>query len=130
MAGDRTYLNGAVTGFRANLRADKRGDLIPLEFNDLPFQPVRTFVVVGRAGAVRGEHAHATGRQLLMCSSGEIKVTLKLGEAEDEVILREPGEGLVIPSPVWSAQTYMTDGATLIMLSDTPFDAASYQADP
>jgi quercetin dioxygenase-like cupin family protein len=130
MAGNRTYLNGAVASFRADVRTDARGDLIPLSFDELPFQPVRAFVVVGREGAMRGEHAHTTGRQLLLCSSGKIKVALKLGNAQEEVILRGPGEGLVIPAPVWSAQTYMTDGATLIVLSDTPFDAASYQLDP
>ena len=52
---------------------DARGRLAPFEFNQLPFVPLRMFVVRDvPVGTTRGGHAHRSQRHLLICLAGKV----------------------------------------------------------
>jgi hypothetical protein len=123
-------LSRLIARFSSRVLDDQRGALIPIDFDVLPFAPVRVFVVRGKEGAVRGGHAHRIGRQALVCLSGVIEVECRYGDRRQTVILDGPGEGVIIAAPVWSTQTYRAADASLLVLCETPFDPASYRYEP
>ena len=50
---------------------DERGNLLPIEFSQLDFDPKRIFVVNDvPVGDVRGNHAHYKTKQYLICTKG------------------------------------------------------------
>lgn len=113
------------------LHADRRGALVPLEFDDLPFRPRRVFVVSGvPPGTIRGRHAQRRGRQLLVCSSGRVTVELRRGARVSTVTLDRPDRGLLVDAGVWAAQTYETAGAVLVVLASEPFDRGAIVPEP
>lgn len=110
-----------------NRASDSRGVLYPFEFDALPFQPRRCFVVTEvPAGSVRGRHAHRTCTQLLICLIGRVDVTIKHGGQSAVVTLLPGAAGLLIEPETFSEQTYLTDDATLMVFADESFDPASY----
>ena len=112
-------------------RTDARGTLQPLDFDALPFAPRRLFFVHDvPAGAVRGEHAHRTARQLLFRLAGTIDVELRTADDGARVVLDRSDRGLLLEPGVWAAQTYRGADAGLLVLADEPFDPASYVAHP
>ncbi len=105
---------------------DQRGDLTPLEFSELPFFPRRLFIVKNcKRGIIRGEHAHYTTRQFLVCVKGIIKVVTHDGEKEDEEILLE-GQTTLIEPYLWDYQQFMTGDDILLVVCSTSFNLNDY----
>jgi dTDP-4-dehydrorhamnose 3,5-epimerase-like enzyme len=105
----------------------RRGTLLPFDFEALPFNPRRVFVVKGvPPGTVRGRHAHRRGQQLLVRLTGEIRVELRRGGNSKTIPLTSSDVGLLIPAGVWAAQTYVTPDSVLLVLCSEPYDAATY----
>ncbi len=121
-----SYFNGKARHFHMAGLVDQRGTLVPVEFDALDFTPARIFLINARDGATRGGHAHRSGVQLLLRVSGEIEVTMKLGDDTAGVRLDEHHNALLIASPVWSRQTYRGSGPSILVLSDSPFDPGDY----
>lgn len=108
---------------------DRRGDLTPLEFSDLPFTPQRLFIVKNcEKGIKRGEHAHHKTKQFLICLKGEIKVVTHDGIRYDEGILKE-GYSTLIETYQWDYQEFLTGNDILIVVCSTPFDLKDYILD-
>ena len=108
---------------------DWRGDLTPLEFSDLPFTPKRLFIVKNcGVGMRRGEHAHYTTQQLLICLKGEIKVVTHNGKKKDEGILKE-GHSTLIESYHWDYQEFLTGEDILLVICSTLFNLDDYILD-
>lgn len=126
-----TWLGGLARRVPLPANVDQRGTLLPLDFDRLPFAPMRLVVVKDvPAGANRGGHAHRSSRQLLVCLSGEIDVELRT--RTDGARLRlapADGDGLLVEAGVWTAQTYGA-GASLLLLASEPWRPASYSAQP
>jgi dTDP-4-dehydrorhamnose 3,5-epimerase-like enzyme len=115
-------LESAVQIFEVHQRIDERGYLYPLEFADLPFRPQRLFFVrPSKAGVKRGGHAHATAHQLLVCVSGRIDNHVTYQGQMREFSLNRPGMALYLMPGVWAQQTYVTEDATLLVLSSEPY---------
>ena len=105
---------------------DKRGDLTPLEFSDLPFSPKRIFVVKNvERGLRRGEHAHKKTKQFLICLKGAIKVVTHNGESYDEGILTE-GYSTFIETYHWDWQEFLTGNDILLIVCSTPYNENDY----
>jgi UDP-2-acetamido-3-amino-2,3-dideoxy-glucuronate N-acetyltransferase len=111
--------------------ADMRGCLCAADFSaDLPFEPRRAFWVYDvPTRQVRGEHAHRTLSQVLVCLTGECSVLVDDGEARAEHRLSNPGQGLLIPPLVWSVQYKFLAGTVLLVLASAPYDASDYIRD-
>jgi dTDP-4-dehydrorhamnose 3,5-epimerase-like enzyme len=106
---------------------DERGILSSIEFNQLPFFPKRTFFIANvKKGMVRGGHAHKNSEQLLIYLSGEIKINLAHDRQEDTYLCKSNGEGVFVPSGVWTQQTYLNDDSILLVLSSSFYYASDY----
>ena len=108
---------------------DTRGTLVPIEFNNLPFKPKRIFYVRDvPKGDCRGNHAHFTTKQILVCLQGEINVKLDTIDIEWEITL-EPNESVFVDKLVWDSQVYMTGDDILMSICSTPHDDSDYIKD-
>lgn len=97
---------------------DGRGMLLPIELDDLPFVPVRLFVVVGPAdGATRGGH-DVPCRQLLVLLSGRAEVRYD----GDTTELAEPGATLLMGPGGHVDYDLAPGGSTVLVLADAAYD--------
>ncbi len=120
------FFDGKVLTFSCRGIEDDRGELVPIYFDQIPFHPVRAFMVRAPAGVSRGGHAYRAGGQILMRVSGEIHVELFWRNEEKTIVLGAESNAMLIASPVWSRQTYRGDSPCLMVFCDTPYDPNSY----
>jgi len=127
---ERTSVRG-VTRHRLTLVEDLRGKLTAGEFDDqIPFAPKRYFMVFDVPGKdVRGEHAHRRCQQFLVCIRGSVSVVVDDGTASEEVQLREPDSGLLVPALVWAVQFKYSADAVLLVFASDHYDPADYIRD-
>jgi acetyltransferase-like isoleucine patch superfamily enzyme/dTDP-4-dehydrorhamnose 3,5-epimerase-like enzyme len=111
--------------------ADLRGSLVAAELAEfLPFAVKRFFLVHDVPGReVRGQHAHKTCHQLLVCVRGSCRVIADDGVRRQEFLLDRASLGLYIPPKVWAAQFDYSPDAELLVLASHPYDAADYIRD-
>lgn len=107
---------------------DLRGDLTVGEFlRDVPFQPMRYFVVFGVPGReVRGEHAHRRCKQFLVCVRGQFSVVADDGQQRVEVSLDAPNRGLYLPPMTWGIQYKHSADAVMLVFASDHYDASDY----
>ncbi|HET7731446.1 MAG TPA: WxcM-like domain-containing protein [Usitatibacter sp.] len=110
---------------------DMRGSLAVAELGrGLPFAPKRIFFVFEVPSAeVRGEHAHRTCHQFLVCVRGSVSVLVDDGTAREHFRLDSPTCGLLVPARVWAAQFQYSPEAVLLVLASEPYDPADYVRD-
>jgi hypothetical protein len=105
---------------------DPRGVLSPLEFEQLPFTPVRTFLVWGvPPNTPRGYHAHRECKQLLIAAHDIVTAIIDDGHTRQEVDLDDPSIALLLPPLVWGGQQFGMD-AVLLVLASHPYQANDY----
>lgn len=114
--------------YRFGLAKDLRGSLTVGEFSrDLPFTPQRYFVVFDVPSKdVRGQHAHKTCHQMLVCLVGAVNVLADDGAQRTEVVLDRPDVGIHLPPLIWGVQYKYTTDAVLLVLASHPYDAGDY----
>lgn len=110
---------------------DLRGRLAFAEVGaSLPFAVERVFLVYGVPSAeIRGEHAHRTLHEVLICVNGSVRVSLTDGVERNDVILAAPYLALHIPTLVWSTQFQHSPDTVLAVLCSEPYIAESYIRD-
>jgi acetyltransferase-like isoleucine patch superfamily enzyme/dTDP-4-dehydrorhamnose 3,5-epimerase-like enzyme len=110
---------------------DLRGALIFGEIDlQLPFTPHRFFLIFDVPNArVRGEHAHRTLHEFLVCLRGSCSVVLDDGVNRDEVRLESPRLGLHIPPQTWRVHYKYSPDALLLVLASHPYDPGDYIRD-
>jgi len=131
-SGDRTTLGvGGVQTIPLPVHGDLRGSLVAAELEDvLPFRVKRFFVVFDvPSREVRGEHAHRSLEQFLVCTSGECSIVVDDGSNRQEVTLDTPGLGLYIPPMVWAMQYRFSADATILVFASESYDAGEYIRD-
>lgn len=112
--------------------SDLRGHLAVGEMpNDgIPFTPQRWFVVYDVPGReIRGEHAHRTCHQLLVCVHGSVRIAVDDGERRAEAELADPTLGIYVPPKVWASQFRYDPDAVLLVLASHPYDPDDYVRD-
>ena len=108
---------------------DSRGSLLPIEFNSLPFEPKRIFIVNNvPLNEVRGEHSHYITKQLIVCTKGIVKVLLDDGIFKNEYILNK-NQSILINELIWDAQQFLTEDAEIMVLCSTNYDINDYIMD-
>jgi len=114
-----------------NVAGDLRGSLAAIELvKDLPFTPARFFIVYDvPTKRVRGEHAHRTCQQLLICLHGAVTCLVDDGHHRTSVMLDSPNIGLYMPAMIWGAQYQYTSDAVLGVFASEPYDNADYIRD-
>lgn len=110
---------------------DLRGNLLFGEINThLPFQPQRLFLIYGvPSKEVRGEHAHRTLEEMLICVQGSCSVVLYDGTNRAEFDLNDPQRALYIPPMIWSIQYKYSPDAILLVLASHKYDVDDYIRD-
>ena len=110
---------------------DMRGDLSAGEFErHVPFAVRRYFMVFDVPSEdVRGEHAHRTCHQFLLCVRGRCRVVVDNGCTRSEVELDRPNLGLYLPPMVWGIQYRHSADALLLVFASDYYDAADYIRD-
>jgi dTDP-4-dehydrorhamnose 3,5-epimerase-like enzyme len=118
----------AVTVHRLPSAKDLRGSLMYAEAQrHLPFQIERIFVTYGvPSQEVRGEHAHRTLHQFLICVHGSCHVIADDGASREEFRLDDPTTGVYIPPMVWATEYQHSPDAVLIVLASAPYDPDDY----
>jgi UDP-2-acetamido-3-amino-2,3-dideoxy-glucuronate N-acetyltransferase len=96
----------------------------------LPFVTKRFFVVSDVPGReVRGEHAHKTLHEFLVCLKGSLSVVLDDGKVREEVELDGPNIGLHVPPQVWRVVYKYTPDTLMLSLCSHVYDPADYIRD-
>ncbi|MBV7427801.1 FdtA/QdtA family cupin domain-containing protein [Acidovorax sp. sif1233] len=122
-----SWFGGRVRFIDLPTHTDERGNLLPLDFDSLPFTPRRAFTVTDApTGSIRGEHGHRSGEQLLICLHGKIGLLLRKGHEEVDTVLTPAGPGLLLGAGVWCRQTYLVSDSSLLVLASEPYDPGSY----
>lgn len=100
---------------------DLRGSLVVGEIlKEVPFEVRRFFMVFDVASEeIRGEHAHRTLHQFLVCLRGRVHLMVDDGMLRQEFVLADPTFGVHIPPLTWGSQfRYSPDAALLVLASD------------
>lgn len=107
---------------------DIRGALSVGQFaSDLPFFPKRYFLVFDvPSQETRGEHAHHTCQQFLICVSGSVRVLADDGHDREEFTLDSPEVGLHLPAMIWGTQYKYSKNAVLLVFASDEYDANDY----
>ena len=94
--------------------------------SDLPFKIERVYWLTQVPDQqVRGDHAHKTSRQVIICISGKILISLKSQQGQiEEFTLDDPSQGLYIPPLWWGKMVF--HNATMVGLASDPFDESDY----
>ena len=122
---------GEVTLHRLTLVLDMRGDLIAGEFlRNIPFSPKRFFTVFNvPSEETRGEHAHRTCHQFLVCVRGHCAVVVDDGHRRCEIRLASPETGVHLPPLTWGIQYKYSADAVLLVFASEYYDAGDYIRD-
>jgi len=107
---------------------DLRGALSVGEvMRDLPFLPQRYFMVYEvPSEELRGEHAHHTCQQFLVCVHGSCQALVDDGTQRAEVTLDDPTVGLYMPAMIWGTQYRYSQDAILLVFASREYDPADY----
>ena len=112
---------------------DERGKLIALEALtcQVPFEVKRVYYIYDTTlGTVRGNHAHKTLKQLLICISGACTIECEMPDrTKTECRLDWPNRGLLIEGLVWRQMKDFSKDAVLLVLASEPYDESDYIRD-
>jgi Acetyltransferase (isoleucine patch superfamily) len=125
---------GNVSGARLvelPLIPDLRGSLSFAEVGQkLPFEPKRYFIVFDvKSKEVRGEHAHRTLHEFLVCVKGSCSVVVDDGKNRAEYQLDQPNLGIYLPPMTWRVHYKYTPDAVLLALASDKYDPKDYIRD-
>lgn len=96
----------------------------------LPFIAKRYFVVTDVPGReVRGEHAHKTLHEFLVCLKGSLSVMIDDGTIREEIQLDSQAIGLHVPPQVWRVVYKYTPETLLLSLCSHVYDPHDYIRD-
>jgi len=110
---------------------DMRGSLSAAEYGQhLPFMPKRYFLVFDvKSREIRGEHAHRTLHQFLVCIKGSCALVVDDGNNNQEILLGRPNIGVHLPPMVWGIQYKYSPDAVLMVLASDIYKADDYIRD-
>ncbi len=107
---------------------DERGKLYVLENQkQIPFDIKRIFYISGvKNGESRGNHANLNSQFVLICVAGTCKIEIDLGKKKEIVVLDRADKGLYLAPNVWKRMYDFSEGAVLLVVSDTEYLAEDY----
>lgn len=107
---------------------DERGQLVALEeHKDIPFEIKRVYYMYDTGkGVIRGQHAHKSLEQILICIHGSCKLMLDNGKEKKIVSLEKPYEGLYISNNIWREMYDFSSDAVLMVLASDVYKEEDY----
>ena len=98
-----------------------------LNYLELPFDVKRIYWLSGPSG-LRGQHAHKSLRQVMICFAGEARLKFDNGSESTLIVLRA-GEGIEVPSGLWRSVAPLAIGDRLLVLASDHFNESDYLRD-
>ena len=113
------------------IRTEKEGMLSFFEgARDLPFEIKRIYYIHHvPAEAKRGAHAHKALQQMIFCPYGSVTIFLNDGETEEQIVLDDPGIGIVLMPGLWRDMQWNIDNSVLCVAASDYYDADDYIRD-
>tara|TARA_A100001035_G_C27544628_1_gene391257 strand:+ start:138 stop:542 length:405 start_codon:yes stop_codon:yes gene_type:complete len=110
---------------------DHRGSLVAIEENKIvPFNIKRVYYMFNTIkGVVRGKHAHLQLKQIMLCVTGNCRITLDNGFSRESVILDSPTKGLLLEGLIWREMSDFSDDCLLLVLASDFYDEDDYIRD-
>ena len=107
---------------------DERGQLVALEeHKDIPFEIKRVYYMYDTGkGVTRGQHAHKSLEQILICIHGSCKLMLDYGKEKKIVSFEKPYEGLYISNNIWREMYDFSSDAVLMVLASDVYKEEDY----
>ena len=107
---------------------DERGQLVALEeHKDIPFEIKRVYYMYDTGkGVTRGQHAHKSLEQILICIHGSCKLMLDNWKEKKIVSLEKPYEGLYISNNIWREMYDFSSDAVLMVLASDVYKEEDY----
>ena len=97
---------------------------------DFPFEIKRIYYIHHvPAEARRGAHAHKTLKQMIFCPYGSVTIFLNNGEKEEQILLDNPGIGVVLMPGLWRDMRWNIDDSVLCVAASDSYDASDYIRD-
>jgi UDP-2-acetamido-3-amino-2,3-dideoxy-glucuronate N-acetyltransferase len=117
--------------YKLPLIKDLRGSLSVGEFQkQIPFDVKRYFLVFDvPSKKLRGEHAHHTCHEFLICIHGSCSVMADDGNMRQEIVLDRPTLGVYLPPNTWRVHYKYSSDAVLLVFASQPYDANDYIRD-
>ncbi|MBD8163464.1 FdtA/QdtA family cupin domain-containing protein [Erwinia persicina] len=113
------------------MHGDERGSLIALEEEkNIPFEIKRVYYMFKTGKDVRrGFHAHKALKQVAIAVRGSCRFVLDDGFERVEILLDNPGQGLLIDSCIWREMYDFSEDCVLMVLADSIYDETDYIRD-
>lgn len=112
---------------------DARGQLVALESSssEVPFEVKRVYYIYDTTpGTIRGNHAHKSLKQVLICISGACTITCEMPDGSiSEHRLDWPDRGVLIEGLVWRQMKEFSKDAVLMVLASEHYDEWDYIRD-
>lgn len=112
---------------------DARGQLVALESSssEVPFEVKRVYYIYDTTpGTIRGNHAHKSLKQVLICISGACTITCEMPDGSiSEHRLDWPDRGVLIEGLVWRQMKEFSKDAVLMVLASEHYDEGDYIRD-
>lgn len=106
---------------------DERGELVPIEFSELPFNPRRIYLIRNTSLDVkRGQHAHKNLKQLLVCLSGTFTLTLDDGSKRELYEMSKNHPGIIIDGIIWRELSNFSENCVVLVFADQPYSEQDY----
>jgi hypothetical protein len=77
----------------------------------------------------RGEHAHLSCEQFLICVRGSCRLLADDGIDRAEILLDSPDSGVYLPAMTWGVQYKYSEDAVLLVFASHYYDASDYIRD-
>ncbi|MEM8775401.1 MAG: FdtA/QdtA family cupin domain-containing protein [Pseudomonadota bacterium] len=110
---------------------DQRGNLTFVEGNEhIPFEIKRVYYLYDvPGGSERGEHAHKSLHQFVVCMSGSFDLLLKDGDGEQRFHLNRSYYGVYVCPMMWRLLDNFSSGAVCMVLASEKYDESDYIRD-
>jgi SAM-dependent methyltransferase len=93
----------------------------------VPFKVDRVFFVKpSDTDTERGNHAHRSLTQFMICIQGEIDIIVDDSKSKKTYKLTDSSKGLLVPPDIFCTQKYLSKDAVLMVLCDKPFFESDY----
>jgi UDP-2-acetamido-3-amino-2,3-dideoxy-glucuronate N-acetyltransferase len=77
----------------------------------------------------RGQHAHKTCHQFMVCISGSVTALVDDGRQRRTIALDSPSKGLHLPPGIWGTQYGYAPSTVLAVFASHAYDADDYIVD-
>lgn len=110
---------------------DPRGNLTFIEGGRHVEFPIRRayWIYDVPGGVVRGGHAYATLKELMIALSGSFDVTVEDGVSKRTITLNRSYHGLYVPNMIWRQLGNFSTNAVCLILASAAYDESDYIRD-